>query len=445
MRELIKVGTRKSPLALVQVAEVLTALRKAMPGIRTEILPLDTAGDKDKKTPISAMEGTDFFTKEIDEALMLGKIDCAVHSAKDLPDIIPAGIEVAALTRSIDPYDVLVSRSGLKLRELPEGARVGTSSERRKKQLLAFRPDFRLVDIRGTMQERLDKLNSENLDAVVIAGAGLIRLGLAHHITERISLKILKPHPLQGSLAVTVRRGDKALKKLFSKLHRKKIVAYAPSRKRILITGTSIERFKRMGEIVHAPLIEIKPVKDQQFVDQKIRNLRSYNGLIFTSRHAVLYFLARLKKKMKHLKLLAGKEIIAIGRTTAGQLSKSGLPATLIAGEESAEGIVKMLRHTPLQGKRFLIPRSELSNHKIADKLRARGARVDVVTVYRNVPAKTKRRDLGKIDEIIFTSPSTVKNFFKKYDCIPSCIKIKAIGPVTKACLRTYGIRAGTV
>lgn len=444
VEKVLRVGSRTSPLALAQVEEILKALKRIAPRIKTEVVGIDTAGDRDKKTPISEMDGTDFFTREIDEALLRKKIDFAVHSAKDLPDIMPKGIAIAAVTASVDPYDVLVSPKGLKLRELPQGARVGTSSERRKTQLRAFRPDLTLVDIRGTMQERLDKLKSERLDAVVIAGAGLLRLGLGRHITEQISLDILKPHPLQGSLAVTVRQEDGALKKLFSKLDRKKVASYKTRSplKRILVTGTSIAPFQHMGEIVHAPMIEIKPVKDLRLLDAAIKQLERYHGIIFTSKHGVQYFLERLQETMKDIKAAGGKEVIAIGKTTAERLADFGLPATRVAREESAAGVVKMLTRSSLNGKHFLIPCSELSNDRMVEALRKAGAFVDTVTVYRNVPAKAVKQDLSKIDEVVFTSPSTVKNFLKIYRKIPAHIKVKAIGPVTKACLEGQGIPA---
>lgn len=459
MNKVLRVGSRTSPLALVQVKEILKAFGKIAPGTSVKIIGINTVGDRDKKTPISEMEGTDFFTREIDEALLRHEIDFAVHSAKDLPDVMPKGIVVAAVTASVNPYDVLVSLRNLSLRELPEGARVGTSSERRKAQLRAYRPDLTIVDIRGTMQERLDKLESEDLNAVVIAGAGLLRLGLGRYITEQISLDILKPHPLQGSLAVTVRQEDKMLQKLFSKLDRKKIASYAISllsqkniqngrtvrRKRILVTGTSIDRFKDLGEIVHTPVIEIRPVQDPRDMNAAINHLARYDGIVFTSKQGVQYFLEGLKKKMKNISAAKGKEIIAIGKTTARRLSEFGLPATRVAREESSAGIVRMLGQFSLKGKHFLVPRSELSNDWMVKAMRRTGAIVDTVIVYRNVPAKVVKQDLNKIDEVVFTSPSTVKNFLKIYREIPRHMKVTAIGPVTKACLKEYGIRAAII
>ncbi len=201
-----RIGTRKSPLAIKQAGEAIEELKRVYPGIEVDIVPIDTYGDKDRATPISEIEGTDFFTKEIDDALLRGDIDFAVHSAKDLPDKLVDGLEIALRTPSIDPYDCLVSKLGLKLAGLPLGARIGTSSLRRKAQLKRYRDDFQIVDIRGNIEERLRKLEDSDLDAIVIAAAGLIRLGLEHRITERLPFEILKPHPLQGSLALVVKK-----------------------------------------------------------------------------------------------------------------------------------------------------------------------------------------------------------------------------------------------
>ena len=442
---MLRVGTRTSPLALAQVREIAQALKSVDPSVKFRIVKMNTAGDRDKKTPISEMEGSDFFTREIDQALLSGKIDLAIHSAKDLPDVMPDGIVIAATTRSVDSYDVLVSRSGLKLRDLPKGARVGTSSERRKAQLLAFRPDLKLVDIRGTMEERLDKLVSENLDAIVIAGAGLIRLGLGGRITERISLKVLKPHPLQGSLAIAVRKEDPKLRELFSKLHGKKTticIDKRSNRKRILVTGTSTKRFEKTGELLHVPMIEIRPVRNCRALDAAVGCVNDYDGILFTSRHAVRYFLERLRKKIKSVRVLRSKRLIVIGKTTADELSRFGLKAERLPEEETAESMVKLLKRSPVKGKRFLIPRSDLARDLIAEALRGRGARVDPVTAYRNVCPKAKKQDLSRIDEVVFTSPSTVKNFMKIYRGIPARIKVWAIGPVTHACLNLFKIHS---
>lgn len=225
MEQIYRVGTRTSPLALRQVDEILTSLRKIYPKFKVEVIGIDTYGDKDKSRPISDIEGSDFFTREIDEALLKNKIDFAVHSAKDLPDELGQGLKVAAITSSIESCDVLVSKKNVKLKELPSGAKIGTSSIRRKSQLKAYRDDFKIIDIRGDIQQRLNILRNSDLDAILIAAAGLIRLGLEGEISQRLSSDIMQPHPRQGALAIVVRREDKKLFKLLNVLNNKKEVS----------------------------------------------------------------------------------------------------------------------------------------------------------------------------------------------------------------------------
>lgn len=206
-------------------------------GTNFEVKIYNTTGDMDKSTPISEVDGTNFFTDSIEKALLNGEIDIAVHSAKDLPDVIPEGLTIVVVTKSIDPYDVLVSKRNLKLDKLFHGAKIGTSSNRRKEQLRKFRNDFQIVDIRGNIEDRLAKLDSGDLDGIVIAAAGLIRLGLENRITQRIPFEIVTPHPLQGSLAIEVRENDKEIINLLSKLDARKEI-----RDRVLIFNNGAEK-----------------------------------------------------------------------------------------------------------------------------------------------------------------------------------------------------------
>lgn len=221
MARVYKIGTRKSPLALKQVEEVSDALKQFYPAINTEVIRIDTYGDQDKNTPISDVEGSDFFTKEIDEALLKRKIDFAVHSAKDLPEKVKKGLITAAITKGLDPHDVLVSKKGFRLDELRRGARIGTSSRRRKDGLKKHRPDLRVEDIRGNIGERLAKLDNSGLDGIVTAGCALFRLGLESRIAHIIPFEIIEPHPLQGTLALVARKDDRHIIELLSGLDSK--------------------------------------------------------------------------------------------------------------------------------------------------------------------------------------------------------------------------------
>lgn len=214
MEQIIRVGTRPSRLAIKQFEEV----QQRLPHLRLEPVKIFTQGDKDQTTPFSEIEGSDFFTREIEKALLNGSIDAAVHSAKDLEENMPVPLTIAAITASVSPYECLVSREGKKLNELPQGARVGTSSQKRKDALMRYRTDLQICDIRGNIEERLRQLDEGRFDAIIMAHAALIRLGYENRISEIISAAIIPPHPLQGSLAVQVRTGDCEMKSLFSVL-----------------------------------------------------------------------------------------------------------------------------------------------------------------------------------------------------------------------------------
>jgi len=197
----LRVGTRPSPLAIKQFDEI----QGVFPGVIFEKKIIYTLGDKDKLTPISALEGSDFFTREIDEALLRGEIDLGLHSSKDLPEKLRDGLKIIFETKSISPFDALVSKENVKLKDLPYAARVGTSSSRRKEQVKSVRGDLILVDVRGNIEERLNLINAGRIDALVIAHAALIRLGLAHLATEIFTENRLKAHPKQGILALVSR------------------------------------------------------------------------------------------------------------------------------------------------------------------------------------------------------------------------------------------------
>ncbi len=216
------IGSRGSQLALTQTNFVAALVKKFSPGLRIQIKIIKTTGDKDQKSPLSSigLAGVKgLFVKELEEAMLRGKIDAAVHSAKDVPTELPKELGLGAVLKRELPFDALVARGGIKLAALPEGARIGTSSLRRKSQLLHYRRDFQLVDIRGNLDTRLRKLHSEKLHAVVVAYAGMKRLGLAEKITQKIPPAIMLPAVGQGALAIEMRKKDKETKALFAPLH----------------------------------------------------------------------------------------------------------------------------------------------------------------------------------------------------------------------------------
>ena len=203
----IKIGIRPSLLALKQAQEAIGLLEKEYPGATFEILKIDTPGDRDKATPLSEVDGSDFFTRDIDEALLAGKVDVAVHSSKDLPEILPQGLKILFETESISRFDVLVSKGAHKFTELALSSRIGASSLRRKKEVKGLRPDLEIVDARGTIEERLSLVDSGKIDALIVAHSALIRLELEHRVSEIFPLDIFNTHPKQGCLSIVAREG----------------------------------------------------------------------------------------------------------------------------------------------------------------------------------------------------------------------------------------------
>lgn len=204
----LTIGTRGSKLALAQTELVRQALAAAHPGLEIVLERITTRGDIVLDRPLSAVGGKGLFVDEIEQALRQGRIDLAVHSAKDLPSTLPPDMALAAFLRRADPRDALVSRDGRRMAELPAGARVGTSSVRRACQLRHLRPDLSVQHLRGNVDTRLRKLSEGQYDAIILAAAGLERLDALGYATEILEPEIMLPAVGQGALAVEVRAGD---------------------------------------------------------------------------------------------------------------------------------------------------------------------------------------------------------------------------------------------
>ncbi|MBW2440659.1 MAG: hydroxymethylbilane synthase [Deltaproteobacteria bacterium] len=204
----IKIGTRASKLALWQANWVQSALNEKFPDQKIELVTIKTKGDKILDVPLAKVGGKGLFVKEIEQALLGGRIDLAVHSMKDMPAEIPDGLCIGAVPQREDPADVLVARDGLAFSKLKRGALIGTSSLRRAAQLQHVRPDISIVPLRGNLDTRLKKLQTENLDAVVLAAAGIKRLELTHRITEYLQADIMLPAVGQGALCIEMRQDD---------------------------------------------------------------------------------------------------------------------------------------------------------------------------------------------------------------------------------------------
>ena len=208
MTKCIRLATRESALAMWQANYVKAALERAHTGLKVEIVGMTTAGDRDKQSPLSKMGGKGVFIKELEIALLEDRADIAVHSMKDVPSVIPDGLQLSAICEREDPRDAFVSLDHSSLMSLPAGAKVGSSSLRRRLQLQLVRPDLVYEELRGNVGTRLSKLDEGNFDAIILATAGLIRLELSHRISEKIDPSLCIPSAGQGAVGIESRVGD---------------------------------------------------------------------------------------------------------------------------------------------------------------------------------------------------------------------------------------------
>ena len=215
----IIIGSRGSQLALCQTQHIVNRLQDLHPQFRFVIKRIRTKGDEHSSQPSFYFEEKGEFVMELEEALLSGEINLAVHSFKDLPLDSPEGLEIAAVNQREDARDVLVSMKANSLSQLPRGASIGTGSLRRAAQIKAFRPDLDVVDIRGNLDTRLRKVSSGQFDGIILAAAGLIRMGWEEQITEYLSMDICLPAVAQGALAIEAREGDEEIKRLVSVLN----------------------------------------------------------------------------------------------------------------------------------------------------------------------------------------------------------------------------------
>ncbi|MBF5059329.1 hydroxymethylbilane synthase [Candidatus Neptunochlamydia vexilliferae] len=410
----IKIGARGSLLSRRQVKEVMGEIPHFCEWV-------ETVGDRDLESSLGPMEKTDFFTREIDQRVLDGRCDVGIHSAKDLPDPLPEGLEMVALTEGVDPSDSLVMREGDRLETLPVGAVIGSSSERRDRVVKGLRPDLKCIEVRGPVDKRLEMLDRGEIDGLVVAEAALIRLGIERN---RISLPG-KTAPLQGKLAILARNGDKEMEAFFKKFDSRK-------KDRVLHVGLSAPK-----KGTHLPLIEIVPRDFESFeIKKAFADMEEYTHLIFTSQKGVEVFF----QCMGHYGLKLGqKKIFAVGRKTAVALREKGLRDLEVAVEETQEGIIHLLALEDLGRAYVLLPQSALARPALAATLRIRRIRHQVCPLY---DTRTRwpevKPDLKNFDEVFFTSPSTVRAFQEVFGKVPKGMKVSAIGPITEQSLKLH-------
>jgi hydroxymethylbilane synthase len=237
-RRSLVLGTRASRLAIWQAEWVQARLREVAPDVLVTLQRIKTSGDKILDVPLAKIGGKGLFVKEIEEALLEGTIDLAVHSMKDVPTALPEGLEILCVPEREDPRDALISRDGKPLDQLPQGARIGTSSLRRQSQLLHRRPDLKIEVLRGNLDTRLRKLRAGEFDAIVLAAAGLTRMGWAEQITEYLPVEVSLPAIGQGALGLEGRRDDGFVREIVSALE------HPPTREAVTAERSLLDRLE---------------------------------------------------------------------------------------------------------------------------------------------------------------------------------------------------------
>lgn len=394
----LRIGTRGSALALWQARRV--AQRLAGLGVETEIETIRTTGDKVTDVPLARVGSKGLFTKEIEEALLEGRIDLAVHSLKDLPVELPAGLALAAVPERESPLDAVVGR---RLAELPPGARVGTSSLRRAAQLRRLRPDLEIEDIRGNLDTRLRKLDEGRYDAILLAAAGLVRLGLEARIAERLPPETMCPAVGQGALAVETRAEPDPAFAVCAQLE-DRAARCAVEAERALLAA--------LGGGCQVPL----------------------------GAHAWLDG-GRLRLRAVVADPATGDVFETLREGDPARPQELGREAALALLEAGARRVIAVVNpHAlPLAGQTVVVTRARQQAGELAARLRALGAGVVELPVIEFEPLDFPAPDWAAYDWAIFTSANGVEFFFARVEPRPGP-RLCAIGPATAAALRRRGL-----
>ena len=421
----IHVAARSSPLSISQAYEVLALIQKVHPHIEFKPHFLKSHGDVDQTISLRSLDKTDFFTREIDALVLDQTCQIAIHSAKDLPEKIPAGLKIVAITRGIDPSDSLVLREYETLETLKPGSLIATSSVRREESVKQLRADLNFCDLRGTIHKRLELLQTGEADGVVIAEAALLRLNLSH--LNRVKLPG-DTTTFQGQLAILAREDDDEMEILFTTLDSRKMAHSLYLGPEYPLKAFSDRR------VTHVPLIETAIRK----ACDALANWQHFTHLILTSKTAVRALVFHLRQAKISPHTLANKQILVVGTATA-ELVKAFGATPLIAEEETAEGVVKLIHSISSQKAHFFWPHSSLSRSVIEAALKEKNACFTSCILYDTLPVKEpKLPPLLDFQEVLFSSPSTVAAFFACHPTPPKHLQFTPIGKITSEELAKY-------
>ncbi|MCB8983743.1 MAG: hydroxymethylbilane synthase [Ardenticatenaceae bacterium] len=417
----LKIGTRTSELALWQTNHVIARLQAAWPDLECHVEPFVTQGDKTLDKPLPQIGGKGLFTAELESALRDGRIDLAVHSLKDLPVEDAPGLTLGAILNRAPVADGLVARNGWTLATLPPGTVIGTSSNRRRAQILAVRPDLRVESIRGNVQTRVRKVADGLYDATILAEAGLRRLEMTDVVTEWLPLDIMLPAPGQGALAVQCRAADAATLALLAAIEDGAVQ-----------TAVTAERafLQALGGGCSAPIAAYAEIN-----------------------HGKEIFLRGLVGSVDGRALIrvqgSGPDPAELAQRLAAEALAQGASAMLEADQSPISSL-----QSPLTGKRILVTRSPEQAQAFADKLAALGAEPVVFPVIQFEPLPADLPDPADYDWLIFTSANAVDFFFERLETrdwrlslvsslqspVSSLPKTAAVGSATAFKLATFGV-----
>lgn len=428
----ISVGLRASLLSQAQLAEVAALLTPLFPHLHLLPRLYQTRGDCDQKSSLRTMDKTNFFTHEIDQALLAGECRLALHSAKDLPEPLPEGIQLVALTAGQDARDALVLPPGKSLATLPPRASIGTSSQRREEACKELRPDLTFVDIRGNIQQRLHLMESGVVDGVVIAEAALLRLQL-HHL-NRLYLPG-ETAPGQGQLALLAQAHDREMALLGAAIDSRTplpllYLGIDPSLLHEQLASSPLR-------LLHQPMVRVRFLTKRESADLSfLQESASWTHLLFTSKHAVDALFRWISPAQCH-----HLTIWCIGPATAKRVTHYGLSVDRLALLETGEGMALLLEELPEESYPFW-PHSARSRPLLKEALeRWKGGCVEkaLYTVDPLIPPLLPPWEA--LGGLIFTSPSGVEAFAAmKREKPPSSLPLYAQGPQTRGALERWGV-----
>lgn len=414
MRKII-IGSRGSELALAQTNMMAARLRAVAPEAEVVIEIITTKGDKITDTPLAKIGGKGLFTKELENALLDRSVDLAVHSLKDLPTELPEGLCLACVPEREDPRDALITRNGLGWDALPPGARVGTSSLRRKVQLLAVRPDLEIVDLRGNVPTRIKKLETQGLDAIVLACAGLNRLALSAHITQALPPEVMLSAVGQGALGLETRSDDTELREILARLHDAATFAEVRA-ERTLLTA--------LGGGCQTPLAALGRAKGD------LLTLRA----CIASANGDTVLRTELSGPVD-----APEEL---GRAVAAEFLRQGARAII-----QRACSIAVHGEAPLRGKKIVVTRARKQAGGLAEELTALGAEVLALPTIEIVGRSPEQVPVpGAGDWVVFTSANVVEHYLR---CLAERghgvrtlaeANVCAIGPATAGALQRAGV-----